>query len=131
MVKEAEANADADKVLRENIETKNKADGLAFQIEKMVKEAGDKVRAQVKESFDKDIADLRSAIEGSKFDEIKTLSAKLEGRMQELAPFMQQGAPGAGGCGTEACDNGTCDDKAPKAKKKSDDGVIDAEFQDK
>ncbi len=134
MVKEAEANAETDKVLRENIETKNKADGLAFQIEKMVKEAGDKVPAQVKESFDKDIADLRGAIEGNKFDEIKTLSAKLEGRMQELAPFMQQGAPGAdaGNCGTgQACDNGTCDDKAPKAKKKSDDGVIDAEFQDK
>ena len=65
MVKEAEANAEADKQRRELVETRNHADGLIHQVEKNLKEHGDKLPAQEKGEAEAAIAAARSAMEGT------------------------------------------------------------------
>jgi molecular chaperone DnaK (HSP70) len=63
MVKEAEANAEADKRRREFVETKNQAEALVHQVERNLKEHGDKIGAQEKGEAEAAIAAARSALE--------------------------------------------------------------------
>ena len=65
MVKEAEANAEADKQRREHVETRNQADSLIHQVEKNLKEHGDKLPAQEKGEAEAAMAAARSAMEGT------------------------------------------------------------------
>ena len=124
MVKEAEANADADKQLKENIEIKNKADSLTFEIEKQLKENGDKVPDDVKKPVEELIAKIKEASTANDYEKISSLSAELEGKLQELYQHFQpsgdaaaQAAAGAAGAGPEAASD-----------EKADDDVIDADF---
>ncbi|MCM8542352.1 MAG: molecular chaperone DnaK, partial [Lentisphaeraceae bacterium] len=70
MVKEAEANADADKKLKENIEIKNKADSLTFEIEKQLKENADKVPDDVKAPVEDLIAKIKEASTANDYEKI-------------------------------------------------------------
>jgi molecular chaperone DnaK len=121
MVNEAKDNEASDKILKENIEAKNKAESLAFQIEKQLGELGDKVPADVKDSFDADIVEIKAACDANEYDKIKELSTAFEARLQELSQYM--GAPEGDAGQAQA-------DPAPEAdkKKKEDDDVIDADF---
>ncbi len=71
MVKDAEANAEADKKKRELIEVKNQADGLLHSTEKQLKEHGEKVEADVKSSIETALSDLKSALEEEDVQKIK------------------------------------------------------------
>ena len=126
MVNDAKDNEAADKELRENIETKNKAEGLVFQVEKQLGELGDKVPADVKESFDADIAKIKEACEANNYAEIKELTEKFEARLQELGQYM--GAPGADGAGAAGAAGAGAAGAAGSEKKKEDDDIIDADF---
>jgi molecular chaperone DnaK len=61
MKAEAEANADADREAREKVDKLNAADSLVFQTEKQIKEYGDKIPADKKETINKAVADLKEA----------------------------------------------------------------------
>merc|ERR1712078_168348 len=63
MVKDAEANAEADKKKREEVDVKNQADSLVFQVEKNIKEHGDKISPEDKSKIETDLKDLKEAIE--------------------------------------------------------------------
>ena len=71
MKREAEANAEADKKVKEEAEKLNLADSLIFQTEKQVKEYGDKIPAEKKEVIEKALADLKKAHEAKDFDAIE------------------------------------------------------------
>jgi molecular chaperone DnaK len=71
MKREAEANAEADKKVKEEAEKLNLADSLIFQTEKQVKEYGDKIPAEKKEAIEKALADLKKAHEAKEFDAIE------------------------------------------------------------
>ncbi len=71
MSKEAEAHADEDKKAKETIETRNQADNLAYQREKMLKDLGDKLPADKKTEIEEAIAEVRKALEGTDADAIK------------------------------------------------------------
>ena len=121
MVKEAEANAEADKQRRETIEARNHAESLVHQVEKNLKEHGDKVGAQEKGEAEAAIAAARSALEGTDAEAIKQATERLSQAAMKIGEAMYkaesaagQQAPGAGA--------------GPGAPH--DDNVVDAEFEE-
>ena len=119
MVKDAEANAAADKEKRERIDLKNQAETLIYQAEKQLGELGDKVSAEDKGKVEASSAKLKEALEK---DDFATMKSELETLQQALyaagAAVYQQaaGAEAAAGNGAEAAGSAAGDD------------VIDAEF---
>ncbi|NJK67116.1 MAG: molecular chaperone DnaK [Microcoleus sp. CSU_2_2] len=124
MVKEAEANAAADKERRERIDRKNQADSLAYQIEKQLAELGDKVPDADKTKVEGLIADLRAAIASEDDDRIKTLTTELQQAFYAVSSnlYQQAGGPsdGFGGPGGPGGPGG--------AGPTGGDDVIDADF---
>jgi chaperone protein DnaK len=95
MVKEAEANAAADKERRERIDRKNQADSLAYQIEKQLAELGDKVPPADKTKVEGLIKDLRSAISSEDDDRIATLTTELQQAFYAVSSNLYQQAGGS------------------------------------
>lgn len=115
MVKDAEANAAADKEKREAIDAKNEADSLIYQVEKTEKEVGDKVSGAEKQKVDDAIAALKKAVESGSTADIKAKTEELKQASYKIAEelYKQQGAAGAGAAGT--ADAGTAGSGATDA----------------
>ena len=102
MVKEAEANAEADKKEREKVDVKNEADSMIYATEKSLKDLGDKVDGAEKQKIEDAIAALKRALEGDNTEEIKAKTKELQEASYKIAEelYKQQGAagtnPGAG-----------------------------------
>jgi molecular chaperone DnaK len=125
MVKEAEANAEADKQRREFVEVKNQTEALVHQVEKNLAEHGDKVGAQEKGEAESAIAAARSALEGTDHAALKQASERLSQAAMKIgeAVYKQQAEaaaqqPPEGGQG------------GPSAGASADDKVVDAEFEE-
>ncbi|KQP09730.1 Fe-S protein assembly chaperone HscA [Methylobacterium sp. Leaf99] len=118
MVKDAEANAEADKKRRELVEVKNQGESLVHATEKSVKEYGDKVSADDKAAIETAITALRTALDGEDVETIKARTTDVMQVSMKLGEAMYA-ANQAGEAGTEA--------PAGEAKK---DDVIDADFQE-
>ena len=99
MVKDAEANAEADKKQREAIDVKNEADSLVYQTEKSMKELGDKVKDADKQAIEDAVAALKKALESNNTDDIKAKTEALKNVSYKIAEevYKQQGAQGAAG----------------------------------
>ena len=85
MMKEAEANKEADEKRKEEAEVRNEADALIFQTEKAIKDLGDKVDSKDKEDAEDKMKELKEALEGSNIDEIKKLKDELQEKTMALA----------------------------------------------
>jgi molecular chaperone DnaK len=90
MKKEAEMNAEADKKAREEVEKLNQADSLIFQVEKQLKEFGDKIPADKKQPIEDALAALRTAHANKDFPAIDTAMANLQQVAQGMYEAMQQ-----------------------------------------
>jgi molecular chaperone DnaK len=103
MRKEAEANAEADKLEKEKVEKVNAADSLVFQTEKQLKEYGDKLSEGNKKPIEEALAELKEAHSKQDLDAIDAAMNKLNAAWQNASQEMyqaagaQQGAPGAEG----------------------------------
>jgi len=117
MVKEAEANADADKVRKEEAEVKNEADQLVFMTEKTLKDLEDKVTEEEKKSAEDAKEELKAALEAGNLEDIKTKKDKLNEIVQQLTMKLYEQAQ------ADAAANG--EQAGP-----TDDGVVDAEFEE-
>jgi molecular chaperone DnaK len=122
-VKDAEANATADKEKREKIDLKNQAETLIYQAEKQLSELGDKVGAEDKAKVEQFSAQLKEAVAN---DDTATIKSVLEQLQQALysagaAVYQNAGAADAAPSGNGASGNGAS--SGPSA-----DDVIDAEF---
>ena len=108
MVKDAEANAEADKKAREAVDVKNEADSLIYATEKSVKELGDKVNAADKQKIDDATAALKKALEGGNTDEIKAKTEELKQASYKIAEevYKQQAAAGQGAGAQPGADAG-------------------------
>ncbi|GBQ32546.1 molecular chaperone DnaK [Gluconacetobacter azotocaptans] len=120
MVKDAEANASADKAKKELVEARNQAESLAHQVEKSLTEAGDKVPAGDKAEAEAAIAAVRKALEGSDAAALKTASDTLSQAAMKIGEAVYkagqaEAAPGAGAAGATG----------PNGEK-----VVDADFED-
>lgn len=119
MVKEAEANAEADKQRKEEAELRNETDQLVFATDKAIKDLGDKVDAADQERAEAAKEKAKTALEGTDLEALRTAKDELSNVVQELTQKVyanmaeQQGAEGA--------------ETQTEAK---DDNVVDAEFED-
>ncbi len=99
MVKDAEANAAADKERRESVDAKNEADSLIYATEKSLKDLGDKVSGADKQKIEDAIAALKKSLESSNTADIKAKTEDLKQASYKIAEeiYKQQGAQGAAG----------------------------------
>jgi molecular chaperone DnaK len=131
MAKEAEAHAADDKTKRDEIEARNQLDSMVYNVEKMLKEHGDKISSDEKGNVESALADAKKSLEGSDAaimnsarERLTQASHKLAEAMYKAAQTPAGSAPGADGSGPQA---GT---PADGAGQKKDEGVIDAEYVD-
>ncbi|BAW97492.1 chaperone protein DnaK [[Synechococcus] sp. NIES-970] len=129
MVREAEANASADKERREKIDRKNQADSLVYQAEKQLEELGDKVPADEKSKADQMIKDLKEAVAQENDEKISTLMPELQQLLYTIGSNIYQqagGDPSAAGFDPNAAAGGP----TPGSANDGGDDVIDAEFSE-
>ncbi len=98
MVKEAEANAAADKAEREKVEARNEADSMIYSTEKALKDMGDKVGASDKQNIESAVAALRKELESGDVAQIRAKTEELKQASYKIAEEMykQQGAQQGG-----------------------------------
>ena len=128
MVKDAEANASADKEKRERIDLKNQAETLVYQAEKQLGELGDKVGAEAKAKVEEKRTQLNEAVQKDPFDmaDVKSRLEELQQELYALGASVYQQA-GAEAPATDAAPGGNGNGASAGAATGSDD-VIDAEF---
>jgi len=122
MVRDAEANADADAKFEELVQTRNQADGMVHATRKQVEEAGDELPSDEKEKIEAAVVELEEAIKG---DDKEAIDAKSQALMEASAKLMEiaqakQQAQGAPEGAAQEADAGS----APA------DDVVDAEFEE-
>ena len=115
MVKEAEANAAADKTRKELVEAQNAADSLIHSTEKALADHGDKVEADVKTAIETGLAELKTAREGTDPEDIRAKTNTLVQASMKLGEAMYAAQQGSG----DAAEG-----------QPADDGVVDAEFEE-
>ena len=121
MVKEAEANKEADKKKRESVDARNQADSLVFSTEKSLKEHGDKISTEENEDIENWIADLKKSLEGTDAEDINKKTQSLIQVSMNLceAVYKSQQKPEAGKA-----------EGAKDAKPNDKDNVVYADFED-
>ncbi|HVZ85140.1 MAG TPA: molecular chaperone DnaK [Terracidiphilus sp.] len=128
MAKEAEAHAAEDKEKREQIEARNGLDSMVYNIEKMLKDAGDKVQAADKTDVEAALAEAKKTLEGTEASaaDLKSAHEKLTAASHKLAEAMYKATSAEAAAGAGAPAEGA----SPAGEAKKDEGVIDAEYVD-
>ncbi|HEX7095904.1 MAG TPA: molecular chaperone DnaK [Acidimicrobiales bacterium] len=118
MIRDAEAHAEEDRRRREEAEVRNQADTLVYQTEKLLKEQGDKISADERSNVESKLNGLKSALEGSDVEAIKSATDALMSASQQFSQKLYEAAAAAAGSSTGST-------TAP-----NDDEVVDAEIVD-
>ena len=121
MIQDAQANKEADEKLKELVEARNQADNLIHATNKSMKELGDGVSADEKESIDKAIDELKELIKGEDKDAITEKTQTLSELSSKMAERLYAEKGAAEGEQAQADSN---------AETKADDGAVDAEFEE-
>ena len=124
MVKDAEANKEADKKKRETVDARNQADTMIHSTEKNLKEHGSKITETEKKSIETAIADLRNALKGTDAEEVKKKTQSLIQASMKLGEAVYKSQQKTAGKTDNSKDNK--DNKENKDK----DNVVDADFED-
>ena len=129
MVKDAEANAEADKKKKELVEAKNQAEGLIHTTEKTLKENGDKISAADKTAIEDAVKALKTGVEA---EDLAVIKEKTEALMQaslKLGEAMyKQQAEAAGAQSAAGTDAGA--DAGASGQQNVDEKVVDADFEE-
>ncbi len=119
MKKDAELHADEDKKKKDNVEIKNQSEAVVFTTEKLLKESGDKMKAEDKKELEDKVAALKAVKDGENFEEMKKVMEELNQVAQRIgtAMYQAQSAPAGG--------------EAPKEgeEKPADDNVVEGEVE--
>jgi len=118
MVKDAEANAEADRKFAELVTARNSLEGLIHAVQKTVKEAGDKATDDEKSAIEAAIKEAEEVVKGDDLEKIEAATTKLTEASGTLAQklYAEQNGQADGGSNTSA--------------KEDDDGVVEAEFEE-
>jgi molecular chaperone DnaK len=125
MVKEAEAHAEEDRKRHDEAETRNNADSLVFQTEKLLKEQADKVSAEDRTKIESALGELKTAIAGEDIDAVRQKHEALLTASQEFAQRLYQAAQAQQSASGTSGEGAASDTAQP-----SDDEVADAEIVD-
>ncbi|MFT8550016.1 MAG: molecular chaperone DnaK [Acetobacter okinawensis] len=120
MVKDAEANAAADKAKREQVEARNSAESLVHQVEKSLADVGDKVPAADKSEAESAIAVVKSALEGTDVDALKSATERLTQAAMKVGEAAYKAGQEAEGAEAGAAAGAKADEK----------DIVDADFED-
>ena len=123
MVKDAEANKEADKKKRDGVDARNQADSIVFSTEKSLKEHGDKVSAEEKKAIEAGVTDLKEALKGTDTEDIKKKTQSLIQVSMKLGEAIYKSQQ----------KNQPKDDKNnkdPNDKGNDKENVVDADFED-
>lgn len=120
MIKDAEAHSDEDKRRREEIEVANHADSMAYQVERQLRELGDRVPANERARAEQLISEIRSLVKNSPSD---------TARLRQLTSDLQQMAYGLTAAASGPPPSGAGDGAGAQAKPPGSEDVIDAEFK--
>ncbi len=123
MRKDAELHADEDKKKRALAEARNQADSMAYSVEKLIKEHGEKLKDSDKAPLESAIAKVREAAKGEDVDSIKNATAELEQASHALSKLLYESQP-AGDAGAAGGAQAAADGNKP-----GDEEVVDAEFE--
>jgi molecular chaperone DnaK len=129
MRKDAELHATEDAKRREEVEARNQAENLCYQVEKMIADNADKIPAEKKAPVEKAVAELKEALKGGSLDQIKAKQEALTKAMDAVTQGMysqQQSGGQPGGAGFGGGAEPQTEDSS--AKPAGDDGVIDADY---
>ena len=118
MVKDAEAHAEQDKARREAADTRNAAESVAYSVDKLLKENGEKLPEDVKTEVQGDVDELKKALEGDDDDAVKSALEKLQASQTKLGEALYASAQAEANA-----------DSASSAKE-DDEDVVDAEVID-
>jgi molecular chaperone DnaK len=124
MVKDAEANAEADAKRKEEADLRNEADQLVFQVDKTIADLGEQITEDEKKSVEDARDELKKALEAGELEGIKSAKEKLEGVLQPLVMKVYEQAAAA----AQAAQGGEAGPDAGADKK--DDGIVDADFEE-
>jgi len=120
MVKDAEANKEADKKKRESVDARNQADSLVFSTEKSLKEHSDKISAEEKKAIENGIVDLKKSLEGTDAEDIKKKTQSLIQVSMKLGEAVYKSQQKTEAKAKESKD----------AKPEDKENVVDADFED-
>ena len=124
--KDAEAHAEEDRRKAEDIEVINKADSLAHNVERQIKELGEQAPAEVTKPIQEKVDALKKAAEAKDVAKAKALTEELEKMLANLQQAAQAAQAQGAGCSGASCDTSAAQDGPRKAKGK----VVDAEVVD-
>ncbi|MCE5272559.1 molecular chaperone DnaK [bacterium] len=127
MVKDAQSHEAEDKKKREEVEIRNRADQMAFESEKNLKEMGDKLDSATRSSLEAAVEKVRSALKGTDIEEIKAAHEGLTGIWNQAAQQMYQAQQAAGAAGGDGADPGAQQQASSSGGGKE--GVVDADFE--
>lgn len=127
MKAEAEANAETDRIVRDQAEKMNSADALIFQTEKQLKDYGDKIPADKRSTIESALGELRSAHESKDVARIDTALESLNAAWQSASQDIYQAQQASGGQEGESSDGSSA--SAGNGKTNTDD-VTDVEFEE-
>ena len=128
MVKDAEANAEADKKKKELVEAKNQGESLVHSTEKTLKEHGDKISAAEKSQIENEIKALKTALEAEDLSVIKEKTESLMQASMKLGEAMYKAQAEAAQAGAaQGADTGA---QAGTEQAAGDDKVVDADFEE-
>ncbi len=125
MKKDAEAHAEEDKKKREAVEVKNQADSLVYSTEKLLKDSGDKIKAETKEKVEAAIKSMKDALDSNDTDKIKAEFETFQKVVHESSSELYQAAAESAK-GPEGSAEGSTEEPSAKA----DDTIVDAEYSD-
>ncbi len=126
MVREAESNAEDDRKRAETVELRNRADHLAYQAEKALSDAGEKVPADVRSDIEAKVKTVRDAIAGNDSDAIQRAYDDLNSSIQKIGEAVYAQQPAAG----EPSGDGAGQNGNPPEGSAGGDDVVDAEFKE-
>ncbi|UTW59091.1 molecular chaperone DnaK [Kordiimonas sp. SCSIO 12603] len=127
MVKDAEANADADKARKEAVEAKNQGEAMIHSVEKNLAEHGDKIGEEDKKGIEAAIAELRTALEG---DDLEDIKAKTEALTQASMKLGEEIYKASQADAEGATDAQQADAAAKAAEADEGDDVVDVDFEE-
>jgi molecular chaperone DnaK len=132
MARDAEAHAGDDRKKKEEIESRNRADSMVYNIEKMLKEHRDKVGADDAKAVETALEETKRAMQEGGVDKINQATSKLETASHKLAEAMYKASSQAAGAGQPGAgpQAGPAGDGQAAGSEKPADNVVDAEFVD-
>lgn len=125
MVKDAELHAEEDKKKRQSVEAKNQLDSLVFQAEKMLKDNGDKVPAEIKADIEAAVSEAKTKLTSEDTDTLVKAREELESRVHKMAEHVYKTAGAQGGAPGDQAGG-----QDQGGSNKGGDNVVDAEYEE-